>query len=213
MRCPNCGQRLLDEAVRCPSCEIVIADWLLQHPDYREVPEMVQTEDEEASAQEQSIREYVAREKTKVKPDKPMRWYWFLVHIALVFSSFMNIWSGYQLFMGSSYGGREAAAKIYELYDGMKVIDMVYAALLILMGFLALYVRSQLYHYKRSAPRKLLLLYALNGLVALYYSVGVSQVTGISLLDTDILYVIPGTIIMIIINKIYFSHRKHLFIR
>jgi hypothetical protein len=191
----------------------VIADWLLQHPDYREVPEMVQAEDEEASAQERSIREYVAREKTKVKPDKPMRWYWFLVHIALVFSSFMNIWSGYQLFMGSSYGGREAAEKIYELYDGMKVIDMVYAALLILMGFLALYVRSQLYHYKRSAPRKLLLLYALNGLVALYYSVGVSQVTGISLLDTDILYVIPGTIIMIIINKIYFSHRKHLFIR
>ena len=115
--------------------------------------------------------------------------------------------------MGASYGGREEAAKIYELYDGMKVIDMVYAALLILMGFLALYVRSQLYHYKRSAPRKLLLLYALNGLVALYYSVGVSQVTGISLLDTDILYVIPGTIIMIIINKIYFSHRKHLFIR
>lgn len=212
MRCPNCGQRLLDGAVRCPSCEIVIADWLMQHPDYREVPEQVMTE-EKVQAEDERIPGTDIREEAPVKPDRPMRWYWFLVHIALVFSSFMNIWSGYQLFMGVSYGGREAAAKIYEMYDGMQVVDMTYAALLIMLGFLALYVRSQLYHYKRSAPRKLLLLYAMNGLVALYYSVGVSQVTGISLMDTDILYVIPGMVIMIIINKIYFGHRKHLFVR
>lgn len=212
MRCPNCGQRLLDGAVRCPSCEIVIADWLMQHPDYREVPEQVMTE-EKVQAEDEQIPGTDIREEAPVKPDRPMRWYWFLVHIALVFSSFMNIWSGYQLFMGVSYGGREAAAKIYEMYDGMQVVDMTYAALLIMLGFLALYVRSQLYHYKRSAPRKLLLLYAMNGLVALYYSVGVSQVTGISLMDTDILYVIPGMVIMIIINKIYFGHRKHLFVR
>ncbi len=212
MRCPNCGQRLLDGAVRCPSCEIVIADWLTQHPDYREVPEQVMTK-EQPGTEDEGIPGAAIREEVPVKPDRPMRWYWFLVHIALVFSSFMNIWSGYQLFMGVSYGGREAAAKIYEMYDGMQVVDMTYAALLIMLGFLALYVRSQLYHYKRSAPRKLLLLYAMNGLVALYYSVGVSQVTGISLMDTDILYVIPGVIIMIIINKIYFSHRKHLFVR
>lgn len=212
MRCPNCGQRLLDGAVRCPSCEIVIADWLMQHPDYREVPEQVMTE-EKVQAEDERIPGTDIREEAPVKPDRPMRWYWFLVHIALVFSSFMNIWSGYQLFMGVSYGGREAAAKIYEMYDGMQVVDMTYAALLIMLGFLALYVRSQLYHYKRSAPRKLLLLYAMNGLVALYYTVGVSQVTGISLMDTDILYVIPGMVIMIIINKIYFGHRKHLFVR
>ena len=212
MRCPNCGQRLLDGAVRCPSCEIVIADWLMQHPDYREVPEQVMTE-EKVQAEDERIPGTDIREEAPVKPDRPMRWYWFLVHIALVFSSFMNIWSGYQLFMGVSYGGREAAAKIYEMYDGMQVVDMTYAALLIMLGFLALYVRSQLYHYKRSAPRKLLLLYAMNGLVALYYSVGVSQVTGISLMDTDILYVIPGMVVMIIINKIYFGHRKHLFVR
>ena len=212
MRCPNCGQRLLDGAVRCPSCEIVIADWLMQHPDYREVPEQGMAE-EKVQAEDERIPGTDIREEAPVKPDRPMRWYWFLVHIALVFSSFMNIWSGYQLFMGVSYGGREAAAKIYEMYDGMQVVDMTYAALLIMLGFLALYVRSQLYHYKRSAPRKLLLLYAMNGLVALYYSVGVSQVTGISLMDTDILYVIPGMVIMIIINKIYFGHRKHLFVR
>ena len=213
MRCPNCGQRLIDGAARCPACEIVIADWLMQHPDYREMPaeevsaEPVRAEDRQTP--ERPVRE----DAPPVKPDRPMRWYWFLVHIALVFSSFMNIWSGYQLFMGVSYGGREAAAKIYEKYEGMQVVDMTYAALLIMLGFLALYVRSQLYHYKRSAPRKLLLLYAMNGMVALYYSVGVSQVTEISLLDTDIMYVIPGMIVMIIINKIYFGHRKHLFVR
>ncbi len=208
MRCPNCGQLLADGAARCPACEMIIADWMEAHPEVQKVPEIRQEDPYEELQQPQIMQ---AAEEVPAKPDRPMRWYWFLVHIALVFSSFMNFWSGYQLLTGASYGGKDAAAQIYAVYEGMKTVDMMYGALLILSGILALYVRSQLYHYRKNGPRKLLLLYALNCLVALYYSVGVSMITGLSLKETDIQYVVPTSVIMIIINKIYFDNRKHLF--
>ncbi len=210
MRCPNCGQRLVEGAARCPACETIIADWMAAHPDYKEEPETRQ--EAEPEVQEQPRIRIRPMEK-QVKPDKPMRWYWFLVHIALVFSSFMDFWSGYQLLTGASYGGKEEAAKIYAMYDGMKTVDMMYSALLILVGILALYVRNQLYHYRRNSPTKLLLLYVMNCVVSLYYSVGVSMITGMDLLDTDIHYAVITAVIMIIINKIYFDKRKHLFVR
>lgn len=210
MRCPVCGQRLAEGAARCPACETIIADWMAMHPDVRLEPETPVHMEAEAAPEPEAAP---VREDAPVKPDKPMKWYWFLVHISLVFSSFMDFWGGYQIFTGTTYGGREAADKIYELYADLRTVDMMYAGLLILLGILALYVRTQLYNYRRGAPRKLLVLYALNCVVSVYYSVGVTMAAGISIWDTDIQYAVPTAVLMIIINKIYFDKRKHLFVK
>ena len=228
MRCPNCGQRLTDTAVRCPACEIIIADWLAEHPgqqaaaeddgEYRG-QETFETEEGQAwGAREEQYGDsqeeaYADPYKPEVPIDMPMKWHWFLVHISLVFSSFSDFWNGWSCLMGTNYGTRESADYIYNTYPAMKQVDMIYAFFMLAMGIFTLYVRRELATYRKKGPFHLMLLYALNGLILAGYTTGATLASGQNLWSGYVVASIIISVVMILVNKIYYDKRRHLFTR
>ena len=141
-----------------------------------------------------------------------MKWYKFLIYVSLILSGISNIYSGICSIIGMSYGDAETAAQIYEMYGGLRIVDIFYGLLMIAFGVYAFFVRQQLAHYKKGAPRHVLILYLAGALSVIIYLVCASLATGVNLMNLGFISNLLVSVFMVIANKIYFDKRAHLFI-
>ena len=99
MRCPNCGQRLADEAGRCPVCGTVIDEetrrQAMNEDDFASssFEGTRQSMGEQASAAQSGRTDQMAPDEKRY-PARPMKWYKFLIYFSLVLTGFANIWTG-----------------------------------------------------------------------------------------------------------------------
>ena len=136
MRCPNCGQRLADEAGRCPVCGTVIDE---------ETRRQAMNEDDFASSSFEGTRQSMGEQASaaqsgrtdQMAPDekrytaRPMKWYKFLIYFSLVLTGFANIWTGVEAVLGMQYETKSQAAQVYTVYPGLHVLDIIYGVLLV----------------------------------------------------------------------------------
>lgn len=207
MRCPACGQLLADEAKYCPSCGAKIEG--------QPVPEENRFSGDEAFRQDVG-RGYTEGNESYDRPyshhpPMPMKWYKFLIYVSLFLSGVSNIFMGVQAIIGIQYGDADTAAQIYNMYGGLKIMDLIYGAALVAIGVYSFIVRSKLAHYRTGAPKHLLLLYAMAFAMNLIYVAGASLATGMNLMSADVIMSLIISVIMIIANKVYFDKRAHMF--
>ncbi len=143
----------------------------------------------------------------------PMRWYKFLIYVALWFSAAVNILGAIPYFAGTSQ-----SEEIIAQFPILSTIDLFYGVLTLGMGVLALYTRFALAGYKKTAPRLVVGLYAYGLVISLGYNAAVLAITSSAYAPVDLILtgmsVVTSLMInvaMVICNHIYFKKRKRLF--
>ena len=139
-----------------------------------------------------------------------MKWHKFLIYFALFMGALANLLGGIQSISGIQYG--EDAELIYFLYDGLKALDVIYGVLLIGLAGFILYTRHQLARMKRNAPKLIVALYACTLLMCLAYPCLLTAITGINVFDASAVGNLLGSLVMAVINIVYYRKRSHLFV-
>ena len=143
----------------------------------------------------------------------PMRWYKFLIWVALPVSAVVNILGAIPYFMGTSQ-----TEEMLAQFPALSSIDRFYGILTLGMGVIALYTRFALAGYKKNAPSLIVGLYVYGLVISLGYNVIVLSITQSAYSQVDgiitVMSIGIATIInvaMVICNRIYFKNRKRLF--
>jgi hypothetical protein len=150
-----------------------------------------------------------------ITPPLSMGWFKFLINFAIFAGAVLNVISGISLLTGSVYG--EDAALVYEVFDNLKMIDVIFVVLLIALAAFGVFTRFRLSGYYKNGPLMLIALYAfvivadLGYMIALY-AVLPEMVTNELDLSSTISSAVTS-VAMIVINFSYFKKRSHLFTR
>ena len=224
MRCPNCGQRLSDTVIKCPSCGL----------NFTEEDRLMMSEKEE---QKDSFRDDTREDENPYRPagqsqqtaaaapvkrgffddglpeTEPyhgkMKWYWFVTRIQLLLSALVSFLNAYLYISGALYVNQ--AETLYGTYPALGILDKVYGAFLISMAILAFLTRSKLKNYMKGAPKQLIIFYILS-LVGTVVYMGVEMIiVKQNLITNDLVMSILISVFMICVNIYYFRHRNHLF--
>ena len=143
----------------------------------------------------------------------PMRWYKFLIWVALPVSAAANIIGAIPYFSGMSQ-----TEQVLAQFPILSTLDLFYGILTLGMGALAVYVRVALAGYKRNAPSLVVGLYAYGLVISLGYNLALLTIT--SSLYEPVDFIITGMSVgtsliinaaLVICNHIYFKKRKALF--
>lgn len=148
------------------------------------------------------------------KKAQGMKWFHFLIYFVLWLNAAVCVLNAIACFTNNS-----VPAEIYASYPLMKTMDLFLGAAYLIFAIFCLFTRSRLAKYKKGAPATLILFYILSLLVVLVDVVCVCKGLELDLqasisymLEMDVLSSIISTVIMILINKVYFGKRKHLFV-
>ena len=155
----------------------------------------------------------------------PMRWYKFVIYVQMILGALSLLALSMTMFTGSHYDSKEKANLIYALYPKISEIDKIYGVILVGMAILAIIIRQGLANYQR----KVLNWYYAFPIAQVIFAVGYefeiykhsiyadwewndcfediasevfSKYIGITII----------IIVMVVLSKIYFDKRKHLFV-
>ena len=150
------------------------------------------------------------------QPDLPMRWHGFLIYFSLWAGAVSVVVSAFRLFTGMDYTqGGLSLDYVYGMYPSLRTISMLFGAIFLALAIFTIYTRFQLAGLKSGAPGKLTVVYILNIVLTLFYAMAVAGALGISLtelLDSSFVGQVIGSVVMIIVNGIYYSKRSHMFV-
>lgn len=143
----------------------------------------------------------------------PMRWYKFLIYVALWFSAAVNILGAIPYLTGTSQ-----TEEMLAQFPVLGTIDLFYGVLTLGMGALAIFTRFALAGYKKNAPSLIVGLYAYGLVISLGYNVAVITITSavydpVDLIITgmSVVTAVAVNAAMVICNYVYFKKRKRLF--
>lgn len=169
-----------------------------------------------------------------VKSAYPMKWYKAML-VILWLGILENAISGILFFTGTIYQG--FADKVYEMLPSLKSLDVFSGIFSFGMVVFTFIVWLRLKNYKRHAPRLLTVMYIINTVFLIAYSIALYSIIGgaetkiiygssyvrgdylyqeyldlskVSFSASDIIEII-GSIVMTIANYIYFRNRSDLF--
>lgn len=162
------------------------------------------------------------------KTEHPMAWYKFLSNFGVYAGAVFNI----LVAIATMTGGKLGPAKylVYRKFPDLRIVDIIAGMFLLGIAAFGISVGISLRRKYRSAPRMLYSLYALSAVWSLLYSVSTALATDSSI--GDVLYFYEGymqytvtlgndstlvlsivtSVVIIILNAIYFNKRKELFV-
>lgn len=159
---------------------------------------------------------------TIVVADQGMAWYKFIIYVQLWAAAVVFIGAGITIMTGAHYRG--AATLVYGMLPSLRVIDILFGIALIAFAVFCVVTRYDLARFRHQGPTRYLWVYGLSIVIPLIYVAAVfailsgysSMISLSSLIPSDsiVQIVVYGIfdIIMIVVNKIYFDKRKHLFV-
>lgn len=143
----------------------------------------------------------------------PMKWHKFLIYCGLWLGGISNALTGLGLVTGSAYASVGVTAEqVYSVYPSLKPVDVLLGLVSIAIGVMMIVVRFDLARFKRNGPKKLLILYGVSSVFTLAYPLLASIMTSMSFTELWNPATIAGSILGIVINKIYYDKRGQLFI-
>ena len=125
----------------------------------------------------------------------------------------LTIIYGAGIILGTAYkrDGLDAAL-VYSSFPGLKSCDMFYGVIVIALGVFQFIVRNRLNQFRENGPRSLKIMYILSIAANLIYLAWASSATSISLFNSSNLGSIGGSVLLLIINSVYYSKRRELFV-
>ena len=195
MYCRNCGKEIPEGNNFCTNCGIKVEETT--------TPVDIQRED--------NYYEQPYQQQTVSQPG--MKWFKFIIYFQLILASFSQISSGLLALTGLSYdmaGGNSAT--VYSMYPVLRGVDMWYGVVCIGMAFAAVYVRQSLAKFKVGAPNKYLMFLALNFAFSVAYILAANVVTGQFSLDFNAMFSSLSSVVMLVLNGIYFRKREYMFV-
>ena len=145
-----------------------------------------------------------------VANDLPMNWYKFLIYVALFLGAIANVFTGFQMLTGGHYEGMSSWVYLY--YPSLKTLDMVIGIASIGLAVFAIVVRQKLANYQSDGPKMLMILYVGSVLISVIYLIMVMGIVGGDIDSSTMIPSLAVSVVMIIVNKIYFDKRQHLFV-
>ncbi len=146
--------------------------------------------------------------------ERGMKWYKWLINFILWLSGILNILAGISQMTGMAYEAEGlTAAEVYAFFPKLESIDFIYGLGLIVLGVYAIATRYALARYKSFAPIMLYALYAVNLVGAVVYAVMVAPILQVRITKIAEIPSLIGTLVMLIINIVYFQKRADLFVR
>ena len=144
----------------------------------------------------------------------PMGWYNFLVKFALIAGAVINCIYGILYLTGKVYDMKQDGSSdlVYLFFKDLKTLDVIYGLALFALAAFGIFVRSELAKYKADGPKYL---YALNGSAAaliFLYALIAGSIIEQSAFSAEVVGSIIGSVSMIVVNKVYFDKRAHLFV-
>ena len=190
-KCVSCGAEMEDRCNFCPNCGEKCGDGeTLGFPD-------------DGTGEASSV----CRENRY-----PMKWHKFLM-VVMIISAVLTVINGMGLLSGITYKTWDLDAEIfYETYPGMKACDIFYGIALISVGVFQVIVRNRLKQFCRNAPLSMQVMYGLAIASGLIYMLWASYAVGISMFDSSYMGSVGSSAVLLIINSIYYSKRKDLFV-
>ena len=149
--------------------------------------------------------------------DYPMAWFKFLIYFMLFANAAINIFTAVTYLTGSVYLGEDMTMSdvevLYMFYPTAKMIDVIYGVLLIALAAYAIFTRFQLSGFKRRGPFLFILMYVLNLVIGLLYSISIMFTFETGLLGfISFVPSIITSVVMIFVNVVYFRKREELFV-
>lgn len=233
MICPKCGSQVPDQSKFCPVCGAQT-----QAPSPQPDPAAQPAPQPPAPS---AAPTPFSAQPTGTQPPAPgstpvpytgqgelgMKWFKFLIYFSLFAGAVLNVFSAIGAFTGSQYEG--SADYIYAMFGGLKVVDVLYGLVLLAFAAATIYVRQQLAGFKRDSPKLFLTLYVAEAAVSLLYVVVVIviAISGVAAYVSayispfelalqvvplgQVIAIVIGAVIYVVLNKIYFDKRAHLF--
>lgn len=223
MLCPNCGTDVSSAGRFCPNCGAPVqpskpVESAAPQPQYQQ-PQYQQPQYQQPQYQQPQYQPPLNQQPYQpMQPAAPqMNWYKFLIYFALFAGAVVNAVNALRFLTGLINGSSAEAKLLYSWFPGWKTVDIIVGLLLLVLVAFTIYTRFRLSGYYKNGPVCLYLTYGLAALSNVVYLIGVVLVingTGISLLDLEIVPTIASilvSIVMIVVNVVYFNKRKHLF--
>lgn len=191
--CRSCGSAFGDGELFCPYCGTKV----------EEVPA-----DTETVAPE-SVQSAPAAGEEKY----PMKWHRFLM-VIMIIGGVIAVINGISAITGTEYIRQGLDAdRVYSFYPGLKSCDFLYGLATIGLGIYEIIVRNRLNQFRENGPSMLKGLFILSIVVQLIYLASASSVTKINMFDSSTIGNLGGSAFMLIVNSIYYSRRRELFVR
>jgi len=148
----------------------------------------------------------------ETKPEFPMKWFKFLIYFALFAAAVLNGLNGISTLTGAHYG--DLKNTVYAVFAGMQAVDLIFGIAMVGLAALNIYTRVRLAGFYQNGPKMLTLMYIMNMVLSIGYVVAAQAVCG-GVLELNLTTLVSNTIssiIMIIINGVYFTKRAALFV-
>lgn len=205
MFCTQCGKQIPDGSAQCRYC-----GFSLSKIDKVEDPyDLFKNKNNGPTGFAPEIMNYNSQYS---QPQLGMGWYKFLIYFVLWASLVLNVIYGIMIMVGGHYtsNGINYSGLVYLAYPSLRGVDIISGILIVGAGVLALIARQKLAAYSRKGPTLLYALYGYNLAVMVFYIIAVRIAAGLNVGGFFISSAV-GSVVFLIINIIYFSHRKHMF--
>ena len=193
MFCQNCGKEIRDNTLFCPYCG---------------TSTNAGTAEDHAAAP----NTYSApRQNTAVSTEMGMKWYKWVIWVQLFLTALSCVVQGISLLTGKQIVD---VSFIYTFLGTLKVLNVIFGIIYVVLAVMSILVRNQLAHYKTGAPSNYLNLLVILWVVGAVYPIIVSLITSTFSVFGDILKTIPSIIFFVIyytLNRTYFRKRESMF--
>lgn len=225
MFCKHCGHQAAEDSLFCPNCGNRL-DSAQEAPPQTDAPYQQTPPSQPGSYPSytpitppptsgyQPTGGYDASRNTTNFGGYSMRWYKFLIYFALFASCVLNALSGLSLVTGLIYG--DSRELVYLVFGSLRVVDLLIGIAMIALAVFDIVVRQKLAHFRSNGPRFLLLLYVASIVVSLLYLILATAIVGDWILSSDTISQYATntilSVVMILVNNIYFKKRASLFV-
>ncbi len=214
MYCRYCGSALPDGAAFCPSCGQPVQQAQAQ-------PQQPQQPQQGYQQPQQGYQPPVYQipnpygEAYSPQPVLGMKWHKFLVYFALWAGAVGYLIVGIITLTGSHYGSNRDL--VYTYIPEMKAPDTVYGIVLLGTAVFSVLTALSLLRFKAAGPKNLTMLYIIEMAGTAVYSIWSISVLSSYGGDTgdvvaNLVGALVGGVIGIVINKVYYGKRAHLFV-
>ena len=221
MFCPNCGTNVGNAERFCPNCGAALNQNTAsanpqpnyQQPNYQQ-PNYQQPNYQQPNYQQPNYQP-VYQQPVQQYP-YPMNWYKFVIYFALFAGAVLNAINGILHLTGSVWEMQNVSADmVYAVFGGMQAVDIIYGIGAIALAAFNIVTRMHLAKFRKTGPTFLSVCYGVAVGLTLLYIILTSAVTGISIGDlvgaTEIMQLVVS-IVMLVVNVVYFNKRASLFV-
>ena len=215
MFCPNCGTNVGNAERFCPNCGAALnQNTASANPQPNPQPNYQQPNYQQPNYQQPNYQP-VYQQPVQQYP-YPMNWYKFVIYFALFAGAVLNAINGILHLTGSVWEMQNVSADmVYAVFGGMQAVDIIYGIGAIALAAFDIVTRMHLAKFRKTGPKFLSVCYGVAVGLTLLYIILTSAVTGISIGDlvgaTEIMQLVVS-IVMLVVNVVYFNKRASLFV-